>query len=1053
MLQTLCSKLKKHFRQYRHFSPYRAIFLAGIFNFFATATPVVAQRALTDVTSQQLADLPKLTSGAQAWADYDGDKLPDLFISGTTAQGQNLTRLYHNTGKGFEDKSSLLPNLPQLKGSAAAWADYDLDGKPDLAITGDSGQAAYVFRLYHNNGSGFDDKSDITVMFQDAKLPALGYGTVTWGNFDGDQYPDLFLTGKKSDGPFSGLFVGKVATGIGNVFEQLDTYLPGLPGIANSAVACADFNKDGQSDLAIAGDGATGRVTRLYLSMFIQNPYGLQYVDATAMIPALAPLDKAAMATGDYDADGWPDLLMAGQSATGITTTLFHNLQTSQWNNFEEVTTGIPGVKRSKAGWADYDNDGRPDLMIMGVTDDNQPLSRLYHNTTGGFVDVSSVLKGDLMDGSLAWGDYNNDGNIDLAYTGISGSDDIYSNRFFFLLTNNGNGTFKDNSSIIEGEPGTNIAMPAGFGTLTWVDYRHSGALDFFAMGESFNGQNDFLSTKVFFLNDGNEKFSCTSTWRITDPYQLAFPFGDDEYPSFQDGATVWGDYNNDNLPDLLMLGQVNPSKDQDKNKTKIPGLYLLKNEGSKDYMSDVTKSMLPSNYHNLVYSSAEWVDYDGDKWNDLVLTGSDGNNYYTLLYHNNAGQNFTDESSLLPNLPQLAYSSVTCGDYDNDGRPDIILTGKNMAGNPESRLYHNTIRGFVDVTSLLPGFSGVYTGALTWVDYDGDNLLDLLITGDTGSGAVTKLYHNKGMQAMFEDRTDLVPEMPQVATGAAAFGDYDKDGLPDLYISGFTEDGGSVSELYHNTSSGFSLSGLLANEPGLANSSAAWMDYDNDTWPDLMAIGLPNAGAYTKLFHNVNTDVSGTPGDKPSTTIDAITAENQGLRNKIEWTTLHEKRGDWFVVEKLSRNGAFIAIDKQFTKGRPSSYTAYDRQPEFGKNSYRVKIYYRDGSYKTSEVVSVYIGKNDDCDLKAFPNPVHRFVTITLDCDNNFGWKNWSPWQGQGRSGGLLSVINSRGQTVMRVRMTDNRIQLDLSRFSDGLYYVKYDDGHDTKTIKIIKR
>ncbi len=40
-----------------------------------------------------------------------------------------------------------------------------------------------------------------------------------------------------------------------------------------------------------------------------------------------------------------------------------------------------------------------------------------------------------------------------------------------------------------------------------------------------------------------------------------------------------------------------------------------------------------------------------------------------------------------------------------------------------------------------------------------------------------------------------------------------------------------------------------------------------------------------------------------------------------------------------------------------------------------------------------------------------------------------------------------------MRVRMTDNRIQLDLSRFSDGLYYVKYDDGHDTKTIKIIKQ
>ncbi len=149
---------------------------------------------------------------------------------------------------------------------------------------------------------------------------------------------------------------------------------------------------------------------------------------------------------------------------------------------------------------------------------------------------------------------------------------------------------------------------------------------------------------------------------------------------------------------------------------------------------------------------------------------------------------------------------------------------------------------------------------------------------------------------------------------------------------------------------------------------------------------------------------------------------------NRIEWNTKYEERGDWFVVEKLNRNGSYTAIDKQYTKGRPSSYTAYDWQPEFGKNSYRVKIYHRDGSYKTSEVVSVYIGKNDDCGLKAFPNPVHRFVTITLDCDNNFEWNNWSPWQG--RSGGLLSVINGRGQTVMRVRMTTTGFSLTCPVF-----------------------
>ncbi len=359
-----------------------------------------------------------------------------------------------------------------------------------------------------------------------------------------------------------------------------------------------------------------------------------------------------------------------------------------------------------------------------------------------------------------------------------------------------------------------------------------------------------------------------------------------------------------------------------------------------------------------------------------------------------------------------LSSGAVAWGDYDNDGRPDLIISGFSTANAPTTIVYLNTYdNGFTPAT-FAKGLSQVGSAAIALGDYDNDSRIDLFMSGSNGTSGISKLFHNPGPQ------NNTVPQSPAslsvqlspdgttatLTWQSSSDQDTPGDGLHyNVYVSD-TPGSQNVVGAAADISTGIRLVAETGNSQGNSFIVTGLVPGKIYYW-SVQAIDPSFAGS---AFAEEQSFTTAIVPSKPVIVWGKISAENEGRRNRIEWTTKYEERGDWFVVEKLGRNGSYTAIDKQYTKGRPSSYTAYDRQPEFGKNSYRVKIYHRDGSYKTSEVVSVYIGKNDDCDLKAFPNPVHRFVTITLDCDNNFGWKNWSPWQEQGR-GGLLSVINGR--------------------------------------------
>ena len=174
----------------------------------------------------------------------------------------------------------------------------------------------------------------------------------------------------------------------------------------------------------------------------------------------------------------------------------------------------------------------------------------------------------------------------------------------------------------------------------------------------------------------------------------------------------------------------------------------------------------------------------DADEDLDLLLAGYGGYaTYLTILYRNDGGS-FNNDGTVLTGV---IAGDVAWGDYDDDGDPDIALTGTSLTGPPYewppvSKIYRNDAGSFTDIAAELADLWG---SSVAWGDYDVDGDLDLLLAGiswaeHTDSLYVSRLYRNDG-QSFQREHSWLLP----VANGAAAWGDYDADGDPDLVLAG----------------------------------------------------------------------------------------------------------------------------------------------------------------------------------------------------------------------------------------------------------------------------
>jgi len=152
----------------------------------------------------------------------------------------------------------------------------------------------------------------------------------------------------------------------------------------------------------------------------------------------------------------------------------------------------------------------------------------------------------------------------------------------------------------------------------------------------------------------------------------------------------------------------------------------------------------LPGVHH----ASVAWGDYDNDGRLDFLLTGSSNDvpSGAVAQVWRNTGSGFSNvTATVAPALPGVAASSVAWGDYDNDGRLDFLLTGDTGSGRI-SQVWRNTGSGFANVAATVPpGLPGVNNGSAAWGDYDNNGRLDLLLTGWGGSDGVSQVWRNIG--------------------------------------------------------------------------------------------------------------------------------------------------------------------------------------------------------------------------------------------------------------------------------------------------------------------
>ena len=225
----------------------------------------------------------------------------------------------------------------------------------------------------------------------------------------------------------------------------------------------------------LTGSTELGRISKIY-----HNNGNGTFSEQTSLIG----VSESSASWSDYDNDGYLDILLAGSTASGAPISkIYHNNGNNTF--IEQTSINLPGIQYGSAIWGDYDNDGYPDFLLAGNTG-SEDISKIYHNNgDGSFEEQSSIPLTGISDGSAVWGDYDNDGYLDILLTGSTSNSKIYHN--------NGNNSFTEQTSIILYDLYNSSAA--------WGDYDNDRDMDFLICGKVPSGMFN-LSSEVYRNNN-----------------------------------------------------------------------------------------------------------------------------------------------------------------------------------------------------------------------------------------------------------------------------------------------------------------------------------------------------------------------------------------------------------------------------------------------------------------------------------------------------------------------------------------------------------------------
>jgi Dockerin type I domain/FG-GAP-like repeat len=337
----------------------------------------------------------------------------------------------------------------EMQAPMFAWVDFDQDGDSDWVVFGGNGTNAYP-GLYLNDGLGGFTK-------QDCVLPALNSTRLAWGDYNRDGYPDLAVSGRDADlNPAallflneagsalvdSGLSLPQVQTGLAwGDYDQdgdvdlatssglllrnddgtnfVDTGFALLGGDTSKSVSWADIDNDGLLDLEI-----NGKINQNLGGSFTNDALNPITVGSFGDVPPI---------WHDFDGDGLLDAAAEGSiyRNTGyVYQPGFHNPEHPEWDTpaqwrfwFQAGGIVFSNWSSPRISLGDYDNDGDSDLALFGAVGSSADVrcSVFRQETNQAFTDIGLLLTG-FYSGQTGWQDWDADGDLDLLAAGMDSS-------------------------------------------------------------------------------------------------------------------------------------------------------------------------------------------------------------------------------------------------------------------------------------------------------------------------------------------------------------------------------------------------------------------------------------------------------------------------------------------------------------------------------------------------------------------------------------------------------------------------------------------------------
>lgn len=407
---------------------------------------------------------------------------------------------------------------------------------------------------------------------------------------------------------------------------------------------------------------------------------------------------------------------------------------------------------------------------------------------------------------NVAWGDFDNDGRLEVIYSGLDPHAEGSDSHMSVMYHNDGNNGFTHTSNPIDA---VYYACP------TAIDFNNDGLLDLFVPGLSNKelGCIDDI-TALLFKNTGNGRFEETNLGNGA--MGIAPIYNDTDGGRGRHWVSV-GDYDNDGFPDIIVTGRDDYETEENGvtlHHRDRRAVYLYHNDGGERF----TRVEKPLNgtdeFIPLARGSVYFADMDNDGYLDIVSSGYGLNEGNLHVYWNNGDGTFSER-------PERLYGSydASCaiGDLDNDGYQDIVVAGfsANKGGGSTKSFFiyrNNGDRTFSMLNDSFCGFEGVDGATPALGDVNNDGLVDILVGGHGATHEITTwVYLNRGdflfqpSYAYYNDPFGKLGSFSRISHGNNHLIDYDGDGLLDVWNMGWAHSSpcgkDCNTELYRNTS------------------------------------------------------------------------------------------------------------------------------------------------------------------------------------------------------------------------------------------------------------